>query len=273
MQFVPRAQWGAVPPSGDWRYIPDAKGVKIHYEGTSVPADLVADHSRCAGRVRAIQASHMADKDEGWIDLAYSAIVCPHSYVFEGRGAHHQTGANGSASLNRAHYAVCAMVGDSGLTEPTEAMLHGLRDAVEWLQRDGGAGPEIKGHRDGYATSCPGGPLYAWVQAGAPRPGVPAPAPAPMPKPTPPAPLPPTWPGGPYLRLQSPMLHGENVRRWQQRMRERGWPIDVDGWFGPASAEIARRFQADSTAHGWPLGADGIVGPATWTAAWARPVS
>jgi hypothetical protein len=197
-----------------------------------------------------------------------TAVVCPHGHVFEGRGAHHQTGANGGASLNRDHYAVCAMVGDSGLTEPTEAMLHGLRDAVEWLQRDGGAGPEVKGHRDGYATSCPGGPLYAWVQRGAPRPGGRPAAPAPVAQ----QPAWPDWPGE-YLRLQSPMLHGENVRRWQQRMRERGWPIDVDGWFGPASAEVARRFQEDCVTHGWPLSTDGIVGPVTWKASWERPVS
>ncbi|GAA1152156.1 hypothetical protein F4556_004072 [Kitasatospora gansuensis] len=265
MQFVSRAQWGATPPRSDWRYVDGTRGVKIHYEGTAVPSDLPADHSRCAGRVRAIQAAHLADRNEGWIDIAYTAVVCPHGHVFEGRGAHHQTGANGGASLNRDHYAVCAMVGDSGLTEPTEAMLHGLRDAVEWLQRDGGAGPEIKGHRDGYATSCPGGPLYAWVQSGAPRPGG---APAVQP-PAPQQPTGPDWPGV-YLRATT---HHEAARIWQQRMRDRGWPIDVDGWFGPASAEVARRFQEDCTTHGWPLSADGIVGPATWKASWERPVS
>ena len=170
MKFVTRAQWGAVPPRSDWVYVASNVGVKIHYEGSPVSLALASDHGLCASHVRAIQASHMADTDQGWTDIAYSAMVCHHGYVFEGRGAHHKTGANGNSALNAAHYAVCGMVGDSGLTEPSTAMLHGLRDAVEWLRRDGGAGAEIKGHRDGYATSCPGGPLYAWVQAGAPRP-------------------------------------------------------------------------------------------------------
>jgi hypothetical protein len=173
MLFVSRAEWGAKAPRGDYTYVASTNGVKVHYEGTAVPADLAGpdQHGRCAGRVRAIQASHMANTAENYMDIAYSDVVCPHGYVFEGRGLHHKTGANGNSALNFGHYAVCAMVGDSGLTQPTDAQLNGIRDSIERFQRDGGAGGEIKGHRDGYATSCPGGPLYAWVQAGAPRPG------------------------------------------------------------------------------------------------------
>jgi hypothetical protein len=260
MQFVSRAEWGAARPSGEYTYVAATKGVKIHYEGSFVPTSFASDHSKCAGHVRALQASHMANTSEGWIDLAYTAVVCGHGFVFEGRGSHQRNGANGGRVLNENHYAVCAMVGDSGQTEPTEPMLHGLRDAIEWLQRDGGAGVEIKGHRDGYATSCPGGPLYRWVVAGAPRPVVTPQPPAPKPQPVP-AQSGPAWPGE-YLRLKSPMLHNENVRVWQQRMRTRGWSIDVDGWFGQQSDGVCRRFQADKG-----LGVDGVVGPATWASA------
>lgn len=172
MDFVARAQWGAKPPRDDWTWIDRTSGVKVHYEGTAVPADLVGadQHGRCAGRVRDIQASHMANTAEKWIDIAYNAMVCPHGTVFEGRGAHHRTGANGNGTLNDAHYAVCAMVGSSGLVSPTTAQLGGILDAVAWLRSAGGAGPEIACHQDGYPTDCPGGPLTAWVRAGAPRP-------------------------------------------------------------------------------------------------------
>ncbi|MFH8793857.1 peptidoglycan-binding protein [Streptomyces sp. NPDC017941] len=173
MKFVSRAQWRARPSRYPLTYIRSTRGVKIHYEGTAVPASLARpeNHTRCAGRVRDLQASHLANQAEDYSDLAYNAIVCPHGYVYEGRGAHKKTGANGTAALNSAHYAVCAMLGNTGLTTPTDAQLDGLRDAIEWLRTSGGAGKEIRGHRDGYPTACPGGPLYAWVQRGAPRPG------------------------------------------------------------------------------------------------------
>lgn len=172
MLFVSRAQWGAAPPSGLYTTVASTLGVKVHYEGTAVPADLAQpqNHGLCAGRVRAIQAAHMANTQEGWLDIAYNAMACPHGYVYEGRGPHHRTGANGNVPLNADHYAVCGMVGNSGLTEPTDLMLGAILDAIAWLRADGRAGPEIKGHRDGYNTDCPGVPLYAWVQQGAPRP-------------------------------------------------------------------------------------------------------
>lgn len=146
------------------------KGVKIHYEGTPVSNDLLNDHNACIQEWKDIRASHLANKQENYSDVAYNYAACPHGYVLEGRGIGKRTGANGNQELNRGHYAVVGLVGDSGLTQPTDAMLNALRDAVELLQANG-AGSEIRGHRDGYATSCPGEPLYNWVQAGAPRPG------------------------------------------------------------------------------------------------------
>jgi hypothetical protein len=172
MKLVTRAAWGARPSRYALVYIASTEGTKVHYEGTYVPKSLAAAdaHDSCAGHVRDIQASHLANTREDYSDIAYNAMVCPHGYVFEGRGVHHKTGANGGQDLNKAHYAVCAMLGDSGLVQPTDAMLDGLVDAIQWFRSSGAAGSEILGHRDGYATSCPGDPLYAWVHAGAHRP-------------------------------------------------------------------------------------------------------
>ncbi|GAA2825472.1 peptidoglycan-binding protein [Kitasatospora sp. CM 4170] len=187
MQLVTRADLGW--PESAAAAQPTALGVKVHYEGTPVSTDLLTDHDRCLREWQNIRASHLSNKAEGYVDVAYNYAACPHGFLMEGRGIGRRTGANGNQTLNRNHYAIVGLVGDSGLTEPTPEMLNAIRDGIELLQAHG-AGPEIRGHRDGYATSCPGGPLYAWVQAGAPRPDAPAqPDPAPV-KPPAPAPEP-----------------------------------------------------------------------------------
>lgn len=172
MKLVTRSNWGARPSRYDLVYIASTGGVKVHYEGTYVPKSLAAAdaHSSCAGRMRDLQASHLANRQEDYSDIAYNAVVCPHGSVFEGRGPHRKTGANGNQALNKADYAVCAMLGNSGLVAPPDAMLDGLVDAINWLRNSGSAGKRIGGHRDGYATACPGDRLYAWVQDGAHRP-------------------------------------------------------------------------------------------------------
>jgi len=59
----------------------------------------------------------------------------------------------------------------------------------------------------------------------------------------------------------APLRFDPAVRQWQERMRERGWSIAVDGLYGPSSARICRQFQQEKG-----LAVDGIVGPDTWAA-------
>ncbi len=268
MKLVTRAELGW--PESPAAPQPTTLGVKIHYEGTTVSTGLLGNHELCVQEWRDIRASHLSNPTQGWVDVAYNFAVCPHGTVFEGRGLHKETGANGNQTLNHAHYAIVAMVGDKGLTSPTDDMLNGLRDAIEYMQANG-AGPEIRGHRDGYSTDCPGEPLYAWVKAGAPRKGSGSTGGEnggnPPTSGNPPVPNFPAWPGR-YIKLTATYLRGDDVRKWQQRMRDRGWQIVVDGVYGPASANVARQFQAEK--H---LAVDGIVGPATWAAAWTAPVT
>jgi peptidoglycan hydrolase-like protein with peptidoglycan-binding domain len=87
-----------------------------------------------------------------------------------------------------------------------------------------------------------------------------APAPAPPPPPAGTVPFP-----GRLLRNTRPMMQGADVRQYQARMRERGWTIGVDGWFGPESERVTRQFQTNHR-----LAVDGIVGPITWGAAFGR---
>lgn len=170
VQIISRAGWGAKPPSRRLDRIARTRGVKVHYTGGHVPASIVDDHRRCIELVLSIQRMHMAGgREQPYSDIGYNLVACPHRRIFVGRGPGVIPAANG-AGLNSQHYAVLALVGSTGFTEPNDELLHAVLDGVAYLREHGGAGREIRGHRDGYATDCPGVPLYAWVKAGAPRP-------------------------------------------------------------------------------------------------------
>lgn len=67
-----------------------------------------------------------------------------------------------------------------------------------------------------------------------------------------------------YTRALSTALAGQDradVRAWQARMSQIGYPLVADGHFGPRCAVAARALQS---AQG--LAVDGVVGPATWHA-------
>lgn len=60
----------------------------------------------------------------------------------------------------------------------------------------------------------------------------------------------------------TPLRFDRAAQQWQARMQQRGWSIQVDGFYGAQSAKICRQFQQEKG-----LQADGIVGAATWAAA------
>ncbi|GIH23806.1 hypothetical protein Aph01nite_21160 [Acrocarpospora phusangensis] len=253
IDLVTRTAWGARAPKGSYSPLSSTRGVKVHYTGGRVDPAIVNDHAKCVAMVKSIQNFHM--DGNGWIDIGYSMVVCPHRKVFTGRGPRHVPAANG-AGLNAGHYAVLGLVGNAGLVEPTDAILHGILDAIEYLRAEGGAGREIKGHRDGYSTDCPGGPLYAWVQRGAPRPGGGDP---------PVEPGAPRWPGR-LLRFP-PVMRGDDVRTWQTQMKRIGFELDADGAYGQRSRDVCKTFQRRVD-----LPDDGIVGRLTWDASFkAKP--
>lgn len=177
MAIESRSAWGARAPRSVTR-ISSTKGVKAHYTGGRVDPATLTDHAKCRAAIRGIQNGHM--DGNGWADIAYSMWVCNHTAGM-GRGPGVLTAANGPG-LNAGHYSILFLVGTSGVTAPTDAMKRHFHEARDYLRSHGGAGKEIKGHRDGYATDCPGDPIYKWIKAGAPKPGAATPAPAPAPE-------------------------------------------------------------------------------------------
>jgi peptidoglycan hydrolase-like protein with peptidoglycan-binding domain len=118
------------------------------------------------------------------------------------------------------------------------------------LESDGIVGPASQASMDNAEATD-------WKPTGMGGPADPAPAQPPSP----------AWPGR-YLMVQSPLMKGDDVRQWQQQMKNRGWTIGVDGIFGEESRRVALKFQQEKG-----LAGDGIVGPTTWTKAWTASVT
>lgn len=74
--------------------------------------------------------------------------------------------------------------------------------------------------------------------------------------------------GGRVLRVTRPLMRGTDVRIWQSRMRDRGWKIEVDGVYGPKTADVAKKFQREKG-----LVVDGMVGPVTWRESWTATIT
>lgn len=158
MKYVSRSDWGASARGATTSSHPigSTLGVTLHWEGPHMGA---FDHSRCAEKVRGIQRFHKDSR--GWADIAYNFLVCPHGYVFEGRGVGVTSAANGDTQPNDDWYAVCYLGGEGdGFTDDGKA---GMVDAVRHLRKNG-AGPRVNGHRDHKSTACPGDDIYRWLQ-------------------------------------------------------------------------------------------------------------
>lgn len=281
---VTRAQAGLPPlPSGVSTNI-TPQGDTVHYGGGSPWGGKVrvagdADHNRCASIWRAWRDYHV--NGNKWADIAYSHGVCPHGFVFEGRGKGRRTAANGTNDGNQRSYAICYIAGDGDhFTEEARRAYH---DAAGMLGQ-----PLRWKHKDWLSTGCPGRLGDEWVAAGFPMAAGPAPAPAPAPTPRP-QPLPPSaappFPlgagqyfgpktggsnsiSGYYQRLSNGRPGHPGLLQWQQRMAERGWRIGDDGLYGDETARVAKGIQRQVG-----LREDGLIGPYTFRVAWTAPVS
>ena len=154
---VTRDQWGATGPrpTASTHPIGRTRGVTAHWLGPGLGG---FDHASCARKLRALERLHVS---RGLAGIAYNAVVCPHGFVFEGRGPGVRPTANGDVAANDDWYAVCYLGGaGDGFTEEGR---QGFLAAFAWLTDQGNAGPERNGHRDLEPTSCPGEEVYAWI--------------------------------------------------------------------------------------------------------------
>jgi hypothetical protein len=73
---------------------------------------------------------------------------------------------------------------------------------------------------------------------------------------------------GRMLMLKSPCMEGDDVQRWQRRMRHRGWKLPTAGEYDERTRDVCFAFQEQKG-----LPPTGRVGPRTWAMAWTAPVT
>lgn len=148
--IISRADWGASPKS-----LPSAKmalpaeAIFLHHSVTATSPDPAAD-------MRIIESIGLARFKQ----FSYSFVVHPHDgEILEGcglrRGAH-------TAQRNSTSFGIC-WVGNYEQQAPKVQQIEATRWLIAHLKAEGHLIPDaiVRGHRDVFATACPGAKLYA----------------------------------------------------------------------------------------------------------------
>lgn len=272
-EIVERDAWGAKP----WRsYTPMAHSVGIvaHHSVTDEDADE-------AGMMRRIQAEHLANTAEGYVDIGYNFGIGQSGRLYVGRGWAHRNGANGQATVASQMPAPELYVGPDignwntisavylgngpGETEdiPSDAAL----ETFAWLKGEHlrrFAECRVFGHRQIRSTDCPGDALFEWWVVG------PAIPPSELQTPRPPKAEDPateldTEDLMPKLRDLRVGDHDTiQVRMLQSLLRGRGTGVEVDGDFGPSTAAAIETFMRDRDLHNLDGSYDDHSSPYVW---------
>lgn len=258
--LVPRSVWGA--DSVRLEAMPKAPvdTVVLHHTATPASSDGAKD-------MRNIEAGEQA---RGYTTVAYHEVGHPDGQVYEGRGIKNK----GAATFGRNSDTVAyCLIGNFQNIDPTDAALESCAQRLAQWVRDGKVTRNFKlaPHSDFFATACCGSKLKPKI------PGIRArvsaildngPVLNPQPGSDTSSNNPVSAQAPPYGGLLLKGSKGGYVRQAQQKLRDRGWNIAVDGSYGPKTEAIVRLFQKDKR-----LAQDGIVGPATWKAIFTSPIT
>jgi hypothetical protein len=123
----------------------------VHWVGGAGSLNI-RSHEDCPTRIKAIQSYEMAN---GYSDIAYNLVICPHGSVYEGRGLSVQGAANGPQT-NATKPSVCLLLNVADTMTP--AMQDRILDLNRWVTPG-----TILGHREVNTTTCPGDQVFAWI--------------------------------------------------------------------------------------------------------------
>jgi hypothetical protein len=153
LDIIPRADWGARRRRSAPETVPAShrSAVMVHY---STGEELGRED--CAEWVQQIQSHHM--DANGWSDIGYNFLVCRHGDVFEGRGwdaiGAHCSGYNAPA------IGVCFLGDDDEGQDAPDVARAAIVRLVDEAERRATHALAQLGHRDKFATKCPGDELW-----------------------------------------------------------------------------------------------------------------
>jgi hypothetical protein len=185
--IVTRAQWGANESlrKPGRVYNSTVRKIIVHHTGTP---NSITDYP---GLARGI---YMNELNNGYIDIAYNWLIDPNGHIYEGRWAQSyaagqpHTGESGGKNVMGAHALHfnsntigIGLMGDYTGIGPSGAMIEALLTLMTWKCARWGIDPlgagsyvtsqgatvtglhNICGHRDTYATACPGGTVESML--------------------------------------------------------------------------------------------------------------
>ena len=298
MTYFKRSEWTSNKKTapvikGTGRVITEIYG---HYIGSPSPVGIESDSST-KNRLRGYWNLHV--KINGWKDIAYNLAVDQKGNIWELRGIDRQSGANGGTVTNRRGQAILCILGNT--ETPTPAMINAFKEAVKMIRAEHPKAKTIKGHRESFeaSTQCPGDKIMALIKNGSLEPdnktSVSKPLPTPVkPKPVskpvsaPTFPLPKGFYYGPkeggvqsvsgrtynskvphdVVKDKNGNYYSKGLKQAQQKLKDRGWTISVDGRFGPQTEKVVSQFNKNKRGR-----ADSKLGPETWKLIFTLPVT
>lgn len=239
MKLVTRQMMGW--PRTTAAYAPCDAGLVLHYDGANQGL-ASKPHARCIKYWTKTREFHMNGR--GWQDIGYSYGVCPHGYVFEGRGFEREQAAQPGGNST---WTSCTLM--SGPDEkPTEGQINAVVELRGYLM-ELGLHATIRGHFQFIDTSCPGPIIKGMIADG-------------------------TFSGMVKAVRELPVIKegitSYDVKTARALMWARGFgkqdgtAEEIIVWlrtmeFTPSLTEYTKAFQ---TAR--KLSADGVIGPKTW---------
>lgn len=124
-------------------------------------------HSACVAYWKHCRNEHI--NGNGWLDVGYAYMVCPHDWILAGREYGHQQAAElptrGKLQDGNSRY-VAVTFATGPAEHPNAAQLSAWHRLRSYLRASHSMHAVVHGHRDFTSTDCPGNIIYRLVQDG-----------------------------------------------------------------------------------------------------------